>query len=717
MPALPPRRSCASATAAARPSSARPARSDGRRHRSRRRVHVFVSGRVQGVWFRESCREQAVALGRERLGAQPRPTVGSRPCFEGPPAAVDRVVAWCREGPRRARVDGVEVGRRGARRRGRVPGPLGRSRPARTVGLRRAASERRDDRYRGTLRPQLGDARSVFLKSLTLRGFKSFADKTMLEFEPGVTVVVGPNGSGKSNLVDAVAWVLGAQGPRTLRGGKMDDVIFAGTPDRPALGRAEVSLTIDNTRGPAADRVLRGHDHPHAVPQRRLRVPDQRRAVPAARHPGAAVRHRHRPPAARDRRAGPARRGAERRAPRTAARSIEEAAGILKFRKRRERAERRLESTEGNLLRLNDLLREVRRQLTPLQKPGRRGPASRRARRRAAGDPPPPRRPRARRAAGASIERLRDHGDRARPHARRVVQARLRELDVAVLDAERALTSTRRRRRRRRARAGRVDARARARVCTRCSPRSGAGSSASSPPPPTKASSRRSSPTPARCAASSPRSSTTRPSSGPSCSRSSRPSDLAAARATLEPTARSRRCAAAERPLARAPRTTPAAGRRRGAEALGRGARRRPRRAARRRRSARRSIDGCRSGALVDHLEIDAGAEAAVAAALGDAMRAVVVDGDAAARDAVERLDGGDAQALLLVVLDAAATPRRDGATLVPAGTRALADLVRAPCPASPARCAGSSPASVLVDGDWRARARPRARRTRSSSP
>ena len=87
----------------------------------------------------------------------------------------------------------------------------------------------------------------MFLKALTLRGFKSFADKTVLEFEPGVMVVVGPNGSGKSNLVDAVAWVLGAQGPRTLRGGKMDDVIFAGTPDRPALGRAEVSLTIDNT--------------------------------------------------------------------------------------------------------------------------------------------------------------------------------------------------------------------------------------------------------------------------------------------------------------------------------------------------------------------------------------------------------------------------------------------------------------------------------------
>jgi len=89
----------------------------------------------------------------------------------------------------------------------------------------------------------------VFLRSLTLKGFKSFADKTTLDFEPGVCVVVGPNGSGKSNVVDSVAWVLGAQGARALRGGKMDDVIFAGTAERPALGRAEVSLTIDNTAG------------------------------------------------------------------------------------------------------------------------------------------------------------------------------------------------------------------------------------------------------------------------------------------------------------------------------------------------------------------------------------------------------------------------------------------------------------------------------------
>ena len=90
---------------------------------------------------------------------------------------------------------------------------------------------------------------TVFLKSLTLKGFKSFADSTTLALEPGVTVVVGPNGSGKSNVVDAVAWVLGAQAPKSVRSQKMDDVIFAGTATRPPLGRAEVSLTIDNSAG------------------------------------------------------------------------------------------------------------------------------------------------------------------------------------------------------------------------------------------------------------------------------------------------------------------------------------------------------------------------------------------------------------------------------------------------------------------------------------
>jgi len=89
----------------------------------------------------------------------------------------------------------------------------------------------------------------VFLKQLTIKGFKSFADTATLEMEPGVTVVVGPNGSGKSNVVDAIAWVLGAQAPSAVRSQKMDDVIFAGTSTRAALGRAEVSLTIDNSLG------------------------------------------------------------------------------------------------------------------------------------------------------------------------------------------------------------------------------------------------------------------------------------------------------------------------------------------------------------------------------------------------------------------------------------------------------------------------------------
>src|SRR3989337_2861339 len=89
----------------------------------------------------------------------------------------------------------------------------------------------------------------MFLRSIQIRGFKSFADKTVLDFIPGVSVIVGPNGSGKSNLVDAIAWVLGEEGARALRGGQMSDVIFAGSPSRPALGMAEVKLVIDNGEG------------------------------------------------------------------------------------------------------------------------------------------------------------------------------------------------------------------------------------------------------------------------------------------------------------------------------------------------------------------------------------------------------------------------------------------------------------------------------------
>src|SRR5881394_4558087 len=207
----------------------------------------------------------------------------------------------------------------------------------------------------------------MFLKSLTLKGFKSFAETTTLELEPGVTVVVGPNGSGKSNIVDAVAWVLGAQAPRSVRSTKMDDVIFAGTSKRPALGRAEVSLTIDNSAGllpidfsevTITRTLFRSGDSEYAIngaPCRLLDVQEllsdsgvgRQQHVIVSQGQLDAVLQAH----ATDRRL-----------------IIEEAAGVLKYRRRREKAQRRLDATEGNLLRLQDLLREVRRQLRPLEK-------------------------------------------------------------------------------------------------------------------------------------------------------------------------------------------------------------------------------------------------------------------------------------------------------------------------------------------------------------
>jgi chromosome segregation protein len=207
----------------------------------------------------------------------------------------------------------------------------------------------------------------VFLKSLNLKGFKSFADSTTMVLEPGVTVVVGPNGSGKSNVVDAIAWVLGAQAPKAVRSQKMDDVIFAGTATRPALGRAEVSITIDNSDGTlgvelsevTVTRVLfRNGDSEYAingVPCRLLDVQEllsdagvgrQQHVIVSQGQIDAVLNARP-----EDRRA-----------------IIEEAAGVLKFRKRKEKAERRLDATEANLLRVQDLLREVRRQLRPLER-------------------------------------------------------------------------------------------------------------------------------------------------------------------------------------------------------------------------------------------------------------------------------------------------------------------------------------------------------------
>ncbi|MBK6437009.1 MAG: AAA family ATPase [Candidatus Microthrix sp.] len=207
----------------------------------------------------------------------------------------------------------------------------------------------------------------MFLKSLQLKGFKSFADSTTLVMEPGVTVVVGPNGSGKSNVVDAIGWVLGAQAPSAVRSAKMDDVIFAGADNRSALGRAEVSLTIDNSAGMlpiefaevTIKRVLfRSGDSEYSINGASCRLLDiqdllsdsgvgrQQHVIISQGQIDAVLNAK-----AEDRRA-----------------IIEEAAGILKHRRRKERAERRLASTEANLTRVSDLLREVRRQLRPLER-------------------------------------------------------------------------------------------------------------------------------------------------------------------------------------------------------------------------------------------------------------------------------------------------------------------------------------------------------------
>jgi len=207
----------------------------------------------------------------------------------------------------------------------------------------------------------------VYLKSLAVKGFKSFADSTTMVLEPGVTVVVGPNGSGKSNVVDAMAWVLGAQSPKAVRSQKMDDVIFAGTAARPALGRAEVSITIDNSDGTLGvefnevtiTRVLfRTGESEYLINGVGCRLLDVQEMLSDA----GVGRQQHVIVSQGQIDAVLNARPEDRRA------IIEEAAGVLKFRKRKEKAERRLDATEANLLRVQDLLREVRRQLRPLER-------------------------------------------------------------------------------------------------------------------------------------------------------------------------------------------------------------------------------------------------------------------------------------------------------------------------------------------------------------
>jgi chromosome segregation protein len=200
-----------------------------------------------------------------------------------------------------------------------------------------------------------------------MKGFKSFADNTVLEFETGVTAVVGPNGSGKSNVVDAVTWVLGAQSTRALRSSKMDDVIFMGTANRPALGRAEVALTLDNSSGKLpidgaevtiSRTLFRSGDSEYAINGTTCRLLDVQELLSDS----GVGRQQHMIIGQGQLDAILNSSSENRRA------VIEEAAGVLKHRRRKERAERRLAATQENIERLGDLVREVRRQMRPLER-------------------------------------------------------------------------------------------------------------------------------------------------------------------------------------------------------------------------------------------------------------------------------------------------------------------------------------------------------------
>ena len=216
----------------------------------------------------------------------------------------------------------------------------------------------------------------MYVKSLTLRGFKSFASATDLVLEPGITCIVGPNGSGKSNVVDALAWVMGEGSARSLRGGKMDDVIFAGTSGRQPLGRAQVTMTIDNSDGALpidytevtiSRTMFRGGGSEYAInrtPCRLLDIQELLSDSGIGREMHVIV--------------GQGQLDAVLRAtPEERRGFIEEAAGVLKHRRRKEKALRKLEGMEGNLTRVADLTAEVRRQLGPL---GRQAETARRAR-------------------------------------------------------------------------------------------------------------------------------------------------------------------------------------------------------------------------------------------------------------------------------------------------------------------------------------------------
>ena len=207
----------------------------------------------------------------------------------------------------------------------------------------------------------------MYLKRIETIGFKSFADKTVVEFEPGVTAVVGPNGSGKSNISDAVRWVLGEQSAKTLRGGKMEDIIFAGTDHRKALNYAEVTLVLDNScqslpldflEVGVTRRVYRSGESEYLINRQKVRLKD---VVDLIMDTG--IGHDSLSMISQDRvKAIVESRVDERRV------IIEEAAGVLKYKMRKKEAGRKLSSTMENLSRVHDIIYELETQVEPLRK-------------------------------------------------------------------------------------------------------------------------------------------------------------------------------------------------------------------------------------------------------------------------------------------------------------------------------------------------------------
>lgn len=206
----------------------------------------------------------------------------------------------------------------------------------------------------------------MFLKSIEIRGFKSFADKTQLKFKKGVTAVVGPNGSGKSNISDSVRWVLGEQSVKTLRGGKMEDVIFAGTQFRKPVGLAQVSLTLDNSDNSldtdysevtVTRRIFRSGEAEYLINNQKCRLKDINNLFmdTGIGKEGYSLIGQGKIEAilsgkAEDRRA-----------------LLEEAAGIVKFKSRKEEAERKLANTENNLIRIRDIISTYEERIEPLK--------------------------------------------------------------------------------------------------------------------------------------------------------------------------------------------------------------------------------------------------------------------------------------------------------------------------------------------------------------